>query len=512
MIPYKRHTLSNGLTVAVNRDRQSKLAAVNILYKVGARNEDPARTGFAHLFEHLMFRGTRDVPDFDLPVQMACGDNNAFTNNDYTDFYITLPKDNIETALWLEADRMTGLDISPEALETEKRVVIEEYKQRYLNQPYGDQGMLLRSLAYTLHPYRWATIGLTPDHVARATIDEVRAFYRRWYHPSNAILSVSADIDEERVFELAERYFAPIADTPSAAGPLPAEPEQTAERRLEVERDVPATAVTVAYPMGDRLSRDFYLGDMASDILSGGDSARLYERLVKRDQLFSSVNAYITGDVDPGLFVLTGHLLPGRTVEEAEAAFAREIEELQTLPASDYEIEKVKNKFEANALFGELNVMNKAMNLGYYEMLGDPGLVNREVELYRSVTAAELTAPSAPHAVPPLSTARHDETTATHHSVGHIAPRTPPLHAPERRDDPHALRRGIRGRTRQLRLPRRLGAAAQSVRRHVDRQPAERGDARHDLAADRRTIRLLRLLFRRERRPRLRLHQLLFPV
>ena len=182
MIPYKRHTLSNGLTVAVNRDRQSKLAAVNILYKVGARNEDPARTGFAHLFEHLMFRGTRDVPDFDLPVQMACGDNNAFTNNDYTDFYITLPKDNIETALWLEADRMTGLDISPEALETEKRVVIEEYKQRYLNQPYGDQGMLLRSLAYTLHPYRWATIGLTPDHVARATIDEVRAFYRRWYH------------------------------------------------------------------------------------------------------------------------------------------------------------------------------------------------------------------------------------------------------------------------------------------------------------------------------------------
>ena len=306
MIPYKRHTLSNGLTVAVNRDRQSKLAAVNILYKVGARNEDPARTGFAHLFEHLMFRGTRDVPDFDLPVQMACGDNNAFTNNDYTDFYITLPKDNIETALWLEADRMTGLDISPEALETEKRVVIEEYKQRYLNQPYGDQGMLLRSLAYTLHPYRWATIGLTPDHVARATIDEVRTFYRRWYHPSNAILSVSADIDEERVFELAERYFAPIADTPSAAGPLPAEPEQTAERRLEVERDVPATAVTVAYPMGDRLSRDFYLGDMASDILSGGDSARLYERLVKRDRLFSSVNAYITGDVDPGLFVLTG--------------------------------------------------------------------------------------------------------------------------------------------------------------------------------------------------------------
>ena len=321
---------------------------------------------------------------------MACGDNNAFTNNDYTDFYITLPKDNVETALWLEADRMTGLDISPEALETEKRVVIEEFKQRYLNQPYGDQGMLLRGLAYTRHPYRWATIGLTPDHVAGATLDEVRAFYRRWYHPSNAILSISADIDEQRLVELAERYFAAIADTPSAPDPLPAEPEQTSERRLEVERDVPATSVTVAYPMGDRRSRDFYLGDMASDILAGGDSARLYERLVKRDRLFSSVNAYITGDVDPGLFVFTGHLLPERTAEEAEAAFAREIEELQTRPASDYEIGKVKNKFEANTLFGELNVMNKAMNLGYYEMLGDLGLVNREVELYRSVAADEL--------------------------------------------------------------------------------------------------------------------------
>jgi len=390
MIPYQRHTLPNGLTVAVNRDRQSQLAAVNILYKVGARNEDPARTGFAHLFEHLMFRSTRDVPVFDLPVQMACGDNNAFTNNDYTDFYMTLPKDNVETALWLEADRMTGLDISPEALETEKRVVIEEYKQRYLNQPYGDHGMLLRALAYTRHPYRWATIGLTPDHVARATLGEVRAFYRRWYHPSNAILSISADLDEQRLFALAERYFAPIADRPSPPDPLPAEPEQTAARRLEVVRDVPATAVTVAYATSGRCARDYYLGDMASDILSAGDSSRLYERLVKRERLFSDVNAYITGDIDPGLFVLTGHLLPGRSVEEAEDAFARETEELQTRPATDYEIEKVKNKFEAGTLFGELNVMNKAMNLGYYEMLGDLALINREVELYGSITAAEL--------------------------------------------------------------------------------------------------------------------------
>lgn len=221
MIEYKKRTLANGLTVVVNRDKASKLAAVNILYKVGARNENPARTGFAHLFEHLMFRGTREIPNFDLPVQMACGDNNAFTNNDYTDFYITLPKDNIETALWLESDRMEGLDITPEKLEAEKRVVIEEFRQRYLNQPYGDQPMLLRALAYKVHPYRWATIGLTPDHIAGATLDDVQAFYRTHYHPSNAILSVSADFDEERMLDLAEKWFAPLADRTVTPQPIP---------------------------------------------------------------------------------------------------------------------------------------------------------------------------------------------------------------------------------------------------------------------------------------------------
>lgn len=385
MIPYKRHTLSNGLTVAVNRDRQSKLAAVNILYKVGARNEDPARTGFAHLFEHLMFRGTREIPNFDLPVQMASGDNNAFTNNDYTDFYITLPKDNLETALWLESDRMEGLDITPAKLEAEKKVVIEEFRQRYLNQPYGDQTMLLRALAYKVHPYRWAAIGLTTDHIAEATLEDVEAFYRTHYRPSNAVLSISADIEEERMLELAEKWFAPLADRPADAAPIPQEPTQTEARREEVERDVPAPTVTVAYHMGGRTDAGFYTADLVSDLLAGGDSGRLYTHLVKERRLLSSVNAYVTGDVDPGLFVFTGQLLPGVTPEEAEAAFREEIETLQTASAAAREIEKVKNKFEANTLFGELNVMNKAMNLGFYEMLGDLALINREVGLYRAV-------------------------------------------------------------------------------------------------------------------------------
>ena len=385
MIPYTRKTLPNGLTVVVNRDRASKLAAVNILYRVGARNENPARTGFAHLFEHLMFRGTRAVENFDLPVQMASGDNNAFTNNDYTDFYITLPKDNLETALWLESDRMEGLDITPAKLEAEKKVVIEEFRQRYLNQPYGDQTMLLRALAYKVHPYRWAAIGLTTDHIAEATLEDVEAFYRTHYRPSNAVLSISADIEEERMLELAEKWFAPLADRPADAAPIPQEPAQTEARREEVERDVPAPTVTVAYHMGGRTDAGFYTADLVSDLLAGGDSGRLYTHLVKERRLLSSVNAYVTGDVDPGLFVFTGQLLPGVTPEEAETAFREEIETLQTASAAAREIEKVKNKFEANTLFGELNVMNKAMNLGFYEMLGDLALINREVGLYRAV-------------------------------------------------------------------------------------------------------------------------------
>ncbi len=385
MISYRRKILPNGLVVAVNRDRTSKLAAVNLLYKVGARNEDPERTGFAHLFEHLMFRGTREVPDFDLHVQRASGEDNAFTNNDYTDFYITLPRDNVETALWLESDRMQGLDITPEKLDAEKRVVIEEFRQRYLNQPYGDQQMLLRELAYRVHPYRWSTIGRTTDHIAGATLDEVQRFYRTHYLPSNAVLSISADLDEDRMFELAEKWFGGIASRSAGAAPIPQEPPQTEARRLEVERDVPATTLTLAYHMGGRRDAGFYVADLVSDLLSGGDSSRLYQRLVKDRRLLSGVNAYITGDVDPGLFVFTGQLLPGTTAEEAEEAFLSEIETLKTEPVPLREMEKVKNKFEANTLFGELNVMNKAMNLGFYEMLGDLDLVNGEIGRYRAV-------------------------------------------------------------------------------------------------------------------------------
>ena len=390
MIKYQQKRLANGLRVLVNRDSASKLAAVNILYCVGARNEAEDKTGFAHLFEHLMFRGTHQVPYFDVPVQMACGENNAFTNNDYTDFYITLPKENLSTALWLESDRMRNLNISEDACRTEKQVVIEEFKQRYLNQPYGDEQLLLRSLAYKRHPYRWATIGISPEHIERATLEDVRAFYDLHYRPSRAILSISADMPEEEMIRLAEEYFGDIEDSGVEIAPIEQEPTQTEARRLVVEREVPATDITIAFHMGERMSRDFFLGDLASDLLSGGESSRMVNHLIKQQGLFSSVNAYITGSIDSGLFIVKGRLMPETGEQEAEEALWKELRDLMTGDISDYELEKVKNKFEANMLMGEINIMNKAMNLGFYAMTGDITLINREAEIYRSLSSDEV--------------------------------------------------------------------------------------------------------------------------
>ena len=390
MIKYKQTILPNGLTVLVNRDHASKLAAVNILYKVGARNESEHKTGFAHLFEHLMFRGTHNVPDFDMPVQMACGENNAFTNNDYTNFYITLPKENLSTALWLESDRMRNLNLSYEACETEKMVVIDEFKQRYLNQPYGDESMLLRELCYKVHPYRWSTIGISPEHIERATLEDVHNFYNLHYRPSRAILSISADMDEDEMIRLATEYFEDIEDMGGVIAPIPAEPEQLEPRRLEVEREVPATDITIAFHMGDRLSREFFLGDLCSDLLAGGESSRLVNHLVKERGLFSAVNAYITGSIDAGLFIIKGRLMSNTSEREAEEALWGELEEMKHGYISDYELEKVKNKFEANMLMGEINVMNKAMNLGFYAMTGRLELINEEADIYRSITREEV--------------------------------------------------------------------------------------------------------------------------
>ncbi|MFR9650894.1 MAG: pitrilysin family protein [Rikenellaceae bacterium] len=390
MIRYKEKRLNNGLNVIVGRDKVSKLAAVNLLYCVGARNEDPEQTGFAHLFEHLMFKGTEQFPSFDIVVQSASGENNAFTNNDYTDYYITLPKANLELALAVEADRMRGLQLTEEVVEMEKRVVIEEFKQRYLNQPYGDLMMILREMCYKVHPYQWATIGRKPEHIESATLEQIHQFYNRFYTPSNAILSVVADLDEEQLFDLCEEYFGEIPCNGYTPQPLPSEPEQSEARRVDVSRDVPATYIVIAFHIGERTSDDFFTADVISDLLAGGDSGRLHQHLVKGKRLLSSVNAYVTGDLDPGLFIFTAQLLPTTTVEQAEAALWEQIESLKSEDAGEYELQKVRNKFEANTLFGEINVMNKAMNMGFYKMTGDLELINREIDIFNSIDTERI--------------------------------------------------------------------------------------------------------------------------
>ena len=341
MIDFKQHTLANGLRVLANRDECSGMAAVNILYAVGSADESSERTGFAHLFEHLMFRGTSAVPSYDTPVQEVCGENNAFTSADYTDFYVTMPKENFETGLWLEADRMRGLYIDAETLEVEKSVVIEEFRQRYLNRPYGEQWHTLRSMVYTTSPYRWPVIGLTPDHIREASVEEVRAFYDRFYIPSGAILSVSADIEPERIFEAAERYFGHLPTLPTPVrGNLHQEPLASPVRRV-IESAVPADQITIAFLMERRSERGYYICDLLTDLLAGGESARIFQHLVKQKQIFSAANAYITGEVGEGLLILTGQLCSGVTIEQAEQALYEELRLLSVEPIGEYELQKV---------------------------------------------------------------------------------------------------------------------------------------------------------------------------
>lgn len=390
MIDFQKKTLSNGLTVIVHEDTSTPMAAVNVLYRVGARNEDYDHTGFAHLFEHLMFGGSVNIPSYDEPVQLAGGENNAFTNNDYTNYYLALPKENLETALWLESDRMLSLAFNEHSLDVQRKVVVEEFAQRYLNQPYGDIWLLLRPLAYERHPYRWATIGRDIEHIRQASMEQVRAFFDRYYKPNNAILSIAGDLRAERVFEWVEKWFGDIPAGRPVQDDIPQEPEQTAPRRLEVHRPVPASVIYIAFHTGPRRSREVTVCDVISDLLSNGTSSRLYQRLVKESPLFSNVNAYISGDVDPGLFIVTGHVMPDVSLDEAEQALWQELERMKNETVDAYELEKVKNKFEANNVFGEINVLNKAMNLAYFEMLGDAAWINSEVKEHNSVTTDEI--------------------------------------------------------------------------------------------------------------------------
>jgi len=390
MIEFQEHTLANGLKIIVHSDQASELAAINMIYDVGARDENPDKTGFAHLFEHLMFGGSANVPIFDEPLQLAGGENNAFTNNDFTNYYITLPHQNLETAFWLESDRMLQLDFSQNKLDIQKKVVIEEFNQRYFNQPYGDIWLLLRPLAYKVHPYQWATIGKDIAHIEQASLLDVKDFFHHHYAPNNAILSLSGKVDPEKSFRLAEKWFGDIPFREIKERNLPREPKQKKARILEVSRNVPADVVYIAFHMGSRESRDFYLADMLSDILSNGASSRLFRRFIKEEQSFTEVNAFITSDRDEGLFILTGKPKPGISIQDAATKIMEEANKLCTNLVNELELEKVKNKIEANNTYGQTSILNKAMSLGFFGLLGDPHKINQELNTYLSVEADEL--------------------------------------------------------------------------------------------------------------------------
>lgn len=400
MIQVNRYTLANGLRIVHNEDDSTQMVALNLLYDVGARDEDPSHTGFAHLFEHLMFGGSLHIPDYDTPVQNAGGENNAWTNNDITNYYITLPYQNVETGFWLESDRMLSLDFSPKSLEIQRQVVIEEFKQRNLNQPYGDASHLLRELAYESHPYRWPTIGKEIAHIAQATLEEVKDFFYRFYAPNNAILAVTGHISFEETIRLAEKWFGPIPARNISPRQLPAEKPQTAVRRKTVERKVPVDAIYMAFHMSNRMHPDYYVYDMITDILSNGRSSRFIQSLVQEQKLFTSIDAYISGSLDEGLLHVTGKPVEGVSLEQAEKAIWKELEKMKTVPVREQELEKVKNRYESEQIFNNINYLNVATNLAFFELTGKAEDINEEVGKYRAVTAEQIQATSARCFVP----------------------------------------------------------------------------------------------------------------
>jgi len=390
MIQFDRFVLENGLKVLVHEDKSTPMAVVNVIYDVGAKDEDPAKTGFAHLFEHLMFGGSVHIPVYDEPLQLAGGENNAFTTNDLTNYYCQLPAENIESAFWLESDRMLSLAFSKKSLEVQRKVVSEEFKEHYINKPYGDVWHKLRELVYTSHPYRWMTIGKDLKHIEDVTLDDVKAFFYKHYNPANAILVVAGNVELQQIKDLSEKWFSNIPSGEKYNRNLPMEPTQTAPRFLEVKADVPLDALYKCWHICPRTDDRYYTTDLISDILSGGGSSRLFQSLVKEQQLFSNIECFHMGSTDAGIIVIEGKLVKGVDIKQAEAAVNVELKKLQEEGISVAELEKVKNKTESAMAFEDMSVMNRASSIAMYELLGDADLMNTELDKYRAVTAESI--------------------------------------------------------------------------------------------------------------------------
>ena len=390
MIQFEKFQLDNGLKVLVHQDTSTPMAVVNVLYNVGAKDEDPAKTGFAHLFEHLMFGGSVNIPVYDEPLQRAGGENNAYTTNDLTNYYCQIPAENIETAFWLESDRMLSLAFSKKSLEVQRKVVCEEFKEHYINKPYGDAWHKMRSLAYTQHPYRWMTIGASLAHVEDATIEDVKDFFFQFYRPNNAILVVTGNVQTEQVKQLAEKWFGPIEAGKAYVRSLPKEPVQEKSRTMDVRADVPLDMLMMTWHMGGRFDEGYHATDLITEVLGGGTSARLYEQLIKVKQIFSSIDCYHFGTVDPGLLVIEGKLVKGISMAVAEKAVLEEVEKIKNEILDAKELQKVINKTESVICFEDMSIMNRAHSLAYYELLGDADLMNKELGMYQRVTPSMI--------------------------------------------------------------------------------------------------------------------------
>ena len=390
MINFKRYQLQNGLKVLLNKDETTPMVTVNILYDVGSRDEQSDKTGFAHLFEHLMFGGTPRFPEYDKIAQQAGASNNAFTSKDLTNYYISLPAANIETGLMLEADRMGGLLFSGESLEVQRKVVIEEFNQRYLNKPYGDVWLELSAIAYKTHPYAWQTIGKKIEHIQDATLNDVKAFFAKHYNPQNAVLSISGNIDFKAANKLVDKWFGGIAAGQLYKRNLPVEPLKSQKQTLKIVRDVPQNAIYKVYPMPGRTHHDFYSGDLLSDLLGRGLSSRIYQELVSKKRLFTAAGASVSGNLDPGLFIVNGMISPGVSFEKAEKELDGMIEQVKKGAIADAELEKIKNKVESTFLFNNIKHSDIAFHLAWFELLGDAGNINTEVNKYREISKNDI--------------------------------------------------------------------------------------------------------------------------
>jgi zinc protease len=390
MIEYSSFVLDNGLKVYVHEDHTTSMAVLNILYDVGSKDEQITKTGFAHLFEHLMFGGSKNIPLYDEALQKAGGENNAFTSPDITNYYITIPSNNIETAFWLESDRMLSLSFDPKVLEVQRNVVIEEFKQRYLNQPYGDAWLKLRPLAYKQHSYQWATIGKEISHIEHATMDDVREFFYSFYLPNNAHMVVAGDVTLEQVKRLAQKWFAPIPSGVRKKRDIPKEERQKVARFEETGAKVPLDAIYKTYHMSGKLSPDYYPTDLLSDMIGRGKSSRLFDSLIQQKKIFTAINGYVLSSVDPGLLVIDGKLNKGVSLKEGDEAINELIANFAHEEYSEEELTKVKNQAESTLQFGEVEVLNRAMNLAFAAMLGNADLVNKEADSIQNVTIADI--------------------------------------------------------------------------------------------------------------------------